>query len=273
MTEQTETAMDRLGRYLAARLERPSRGFRPYVYSDLDRLRAVLRPADVILVEGVSRISVAIKYITQSTWSHSALYVGDIFNEGGDDPHCIVEANLGEGVVAARLSKYAHFHVRVCRAKRLRPSDQAVVLDFACKSVGKRYDLKNVADLLRYFMPTVPLPMRWRRRLLAIGAGDPTRAICSSLIAEAFGKVRYPILPEISRELRHEAEAQFQRREILHIRHHSLFAPRDFDISPYFQIVKPTIEAGFDYRSLHWSDTSLEPDRRTGDLERRVGNG
>lgn len=259
MTHEIDTAMDKFGRFLANRLETPSPGFRPYAYSDLDRLRAVLRPADVILVEGVSRISIAIKYVTQSTWSHSALYVGDIFGDGGEDPRCIIEANLGEGVVVSRLSKYAHFHVRVCRAKKLRPGDQARVVAFARASIGRRYDLKNVTDLLRYFLPTLPVPMRWRRRLLALGAGDPTRAICSSLIAEAFATVRYPILPEISREKRHDAEAQFQRREILHIRHHSLFAPRDFDISPYFQIVKPTIEFGFDYRSLRWSDTADEP--------------
>jgi hypothetical protein len=30
--------------------------------------------------------------------------------------------------------------------------------------------------------------------------------------------------------------------------------PRDFDISPYFEIVKPTIVQGFDYTSLHWAD-------------------
>ena len=30
--------------------------------------------------------------------------------------------------------------------------------------------------------------------------------------------------------------------------------PRDFDISPYFEIVKPTIVQGFDYTALHWAD-------------------
>jgi hypothetical protein len=30
--------------------------------------------------------------------------------------------------------------------------------------------------------------------------------------------------------------------------------PRDFDISPYFEIVKPTIVEGFDYTALHWAD-------------------
>ena len=254
MSAEGDTVMDRLGRRLAARLERPSPGFRPYAYGDPRALRRTLRPGDVLLVEGANRVSIAIKYLTQSTWSHSALYVGDALGEGGADPRCLVEANLGEGVVASRLSKYDHVHVRICRAKGLTPEDRDRVVGFMIDSLGKRYDLKNVTDLLRFFMPTPPVPVRWRRRMLAMGAGDPTRAICSSLIAEAFGRVRYPILPRISREGRRSDAAQFQRREILHIRHHSLYAPRDFDISPYFQIVKPTLEQGFDYRRLHWSD-------------------
>ncbi len=258
MTETRETLADRIGRHLAARLERPSPGFRPYAYGDPEALRRTLQPGDVLLVEGVNRISIAIKYLTQSTWSHSALYVGDALGAGGEDPPCLVEANLGEGVVASPLSKYDHVHVRICRAKGLSEADRARVVAFMVASLGKRYDLKNVTDLMRFFLPTPPVPMRLRRRMLALGAGDPTRAICSSLIAEAFAEVRYPILPRITRELRHDAEAQFQRREILHIRHHSLYAPRDFDISPYFQVVKPTLEQGFDYRALRWSDAGPE---------------
>jgi len=38
------------------------------------------------------------------------------------------------------------------------------------------------------------------------------------------------------------------------IRHHSLFAPRDFDLSPYFQVIKPLRVAEFDYRRLVWDD-------------------
>ena len=40
------------------------------------QLAATLRPGDVLLVEGNTRLSVAIKYLTQSTWSHAALFVG-----------------------------------------------------------------------------------------------------------------------------------------------------------------------------------------------------
>jgi hypothetical protein len=83
---------------------------------------------------------------------------------------------------------------------------------------------------------------------MALGSGHPSRIICSALIAQAFEHVHYPILPKVTR-----AESRQARREILEIRHSSLYAPRDFDISPYFQLVKPTIECGFDYRRLSWA--------------------
>jgi hypothetical protein len=85
--------------------------------------------------------------------------------------------------------------------------------------------------------------------MIAFGSGDPTRIICSALIAQAFEVVRYPILPKVT-----TAGTRRARREILHIRDSSLYMPRDFDISPYFEIVKPTIVHGFDYLSLHWAD-------------------
>ena len=102
-------------------------------------------------------------------------------------------------------------------------------------SIGMEYDLKNIVDLARYLVPTPPVPTRWRRGMLALGSGDPTRVICSTRIAEAFQSIAYPILPRIE-------------CETLHIRHHSLFTPRDFDVSPYFRVIKPTIEKGFDFR-------------------------
>ncbi len=98
--------------------------------------------------------------------------------------------------------------------------------------------------------------------MIAFGSGDPTRAICSTLIAQAFETVRYPILPKVERcakDGEQRVKGQAARREILHIRHHSLYAPRDFDISPYFAIVKPTIQRGFNYKKLRWGDAPAEP--------------
>ena len=39
-------------------------------------------------------------------------------------------------------------------------------------------------------------------------------------------------------------------RELRHNEKHGLFTPRDFDISPYFAVVKPLLEDGFDYRAV-----------------------
>ncbi len=255
MTDQIgaagDTVLDRLGRWMADRLRRESSGYQPYTPSDFPTLCATLRPGDVILIEGNERISKAIKYLTQSTWSHAALYVGDILpmpEDGGERPR-LVEVNLGEGCVAVPLSKYETYNTRICRAAGLDDDERAAVVQFMIGNLGLRYDLRNIFDLARYFLPTPPVPVRWRRRMLAFGSGDPTRAICSSLIAQAFQSIRYPILPE-----RRAGGSDYAAEEIYHIRHHSLFAPRDFDLSPYFRVVKPTLESGFDFRRMEWAE-------------------
>ena len=117
--------------------------------------------------------------------------------------------------------------------------------------------MKNIFDLARYLVQTPPVPVRWRRRMLALGSGDPTKAICTSLIAQAFQSVNYPILPETLLIKSDDESCLDCYNEVLHIRHHSLFAPRDFDISPYFQIIKPTIESGFDPHRVVWANAPL----------------
>lgn len=168
----------------------------------------------------------------------------------GERPR-LIEVNLGEGCVAAPFGKYASCNTRICRAAGLNDAERAAVVAFMTERLGAKYDMRNILDLLRYFFPTPPVPVRWRRRLLAFGSGDPTRAICPSLIAQAFQSIRYPILPDVRRD---EGEFAYSRREICHIRHHSLFTPRDFDLSRYFEVVKPHIQGGFDHRILAWGD-------------------
>lgn len=263
MSEQSSTLLDRLGRFLARRLQSESSGYQPYTPSDPETLHRTLQPGDILLIEGNQRISAAIKYLTQSTWSHAALYVGDALPEpedGSERPR-LVEVILGDGCISVPLSKYKTYNTRICRASGLTPDDRNTIVNFMIGKLGLHYDMRNIFDLMRYFLPTPPVPVRWRRRMISIGSGDPTRAICSSLIAQAFQKVSYPILPEITREKGHaSAESTYSRQEILHIRHHSLFTPRDFDLSPYFAIVKPTLTFGFDYKSLTWAKPqSSEP--------------
>lgn len=252
-----EGIVDRIGRLIARFLAGETPGYKPYTPSDPETLRATLQPADVLLVEGNQRISAAIKYLTQSTWSHAAVYIGDPLKPGDDRDAVLVEVTLAEGCVAVPLAKYRNHNTRICRPVGLTVADRKAVTDFMIGSLGHRYDMKNIVDLVRYLLPTPPVPVRWRRRMIALGSGDPTRAICSTLIAEAFQRIRYPILSVIepANDATAVAVSDYSRKDIIHIRHHSLYTPRDFDLSPYFRIVKPTIERGFDYKQLNWRDT------------------
>ena len=241
--------LDYIGRLIAAYLQKPAAGYEPFTPTDSTALRAYIKPGDILLIEGRNHISGIIKYLTQSTWSHAALYVGPIAGHEavGGEPCELVESNLDEGIICVPLSKYFKFHTRICRPIALSSDDCKKVCNYAIKRIGLQYDLKNLIDLARYLVP-LPVPQRWRRRMIALGSGDPTRLICSALIAQAFQSVGYPILPSITR-----VGSEHARQEIYHIRDCSLYTPRDFDISPYFAVIKPTIEVGFDYRKINWA--------------------
>ena len=194
----TSTLLDKIGAFVARKLTRQTSGYEPYAASRPELTAITLRPCDVLLVEGSgTKVSSTIRYLTQSTWSHAALYVGlgAGLGERDGEPLVLVEAELGHGVIASPLSKYATYNTRICRPIGLTPEDRAAVIRYAVERIGHRYDLKNIIDLLRYSLRP-PVPSRWRRRMLALGSGDPTRAICTTLIAQAFESVRYPVLPD-----------------------------------------------------------------------------
>lgn len=231
--------------------------------NDFGRLREHLRPADVVLVEGLSRMSAAIQAVTLSSWTHAALYLGrlDEFSdrnlaqrlaaENGwrDDQQLLVEAEVGRGCVITPLERYARNHLRLCRPRDLAEADREAVLGYAISRLGAGYDLRQVLDMLRFFFPYGLLPRRWRSSLFEVGHGEATRLVCSTLIAESFRVVRYPILPHIHRG----ADGGY----VFHRRNSRLFAPRDFDYSPYFDIVKYPFFGDDDtrlYRDMEWGD-------------------
>lgn len=263
--------MNWAGKKLAAYLSQPVEIDMRVATSRYEDLAATIKKGDILLVEGNSRISTAIKYLTQSTWSHAALCLGTGFSHArinSEDPF-LVEVDLNEGVRAVPLSFYSRFHTRICRPVGLMEKDIDVVVDHAASRIGNTYDLKNILDLARYLVQSPPVPQRWRRKLLALGSGDPTKAICSSMIAQAFQSIHYPILPEIIMKNSQERACRRCYREILQIKHHSLFTPRDFDASPYFEIIKPTLEKGFNPYKIEWSvqDETTKGEHSAAEIE------
>jgi Permuted papain-like amidase enzyme, YaeF/YiiX, C92 family len=248
---------------IIAYISQPTGRYAPFYAPDPELVRKALKPGDILLVEGNSRLSATIKYLTQSTWSHAALYVGERPGDAAPngEPNVLLEAEADTGVVTVPLSKYVSFHTRICRPVGLDDASTKQVLDYALARLGTKYDAQRIVDLARYLFPYPPVPVWFRRRMLSIGCGDPTRAICSTLIAQAFASIHYPILPE--RALingKTYAMAPYVQSENDHIRTYGLYTPRDFDVSPYFAIVKPTLVAGFDYRTVQWDPPGVTPE-------------
>jgi len=226
-----------------------------------------MRPGDVLLVEGEQRVSQVISYLTTSPWSHAALYLGDeapmdctsdaCRRFGDGSRHLIVEALTREGVVCAPLAKYRNHMVRICRPRGLSAEDAGVVTDHAARQIGKTYDVDNIVDLARFFLPAGLVPASFRREALHFGAGKPTEVICSSLVASAFARVGYPVLPlekaperrrTLVKRLFLRASGTFRVRRMPT----TLVVPRDFDLSPYFDVVKPLAPEASGYRKLAW---------------------
>ena len=234
--------------------------------TDFERLCEELHQGDILLVEGRTRVSHVIKSITNSPWTHSVMYIGrfdEIRDEslqekvsehftGESHEQLIIEAMLGEGTVIYPVTKYKNEHLRICRPKGLSRSDRQNVITFALSQLGYEYDVRHLLDLARFLLPYGILPRRWRSSLFQQYAGRSTRNVCSYMLGEAFSAVNFPILPIAER-----AEDGGLK---LYKRNPRLFTPRDFDYSPYFDIIKYPY-FGLDdvaaYRGLPWDTNGM----------------
>jgi hypothetical protein len=234
--------------------------------TNFERLRYELRSGDVLLVEGRSNVSEIIKTVTQSMWTHSLFYLGRLHDI--DDPvlrdhiqkfrHCnpdeqlIIEAILGKGIIVTSIDDYEGEHLRICRPRGITRADSQSVIKHAINHLGTDYNVRQIMDLARFMVPYWFLPRRWRSTLFEHNAGRPTKTVCSTMMAEAFASVRFPIVPVIHQDKR--GELSLIRRNA------KLITPRDFDHSPYFDVIKYPIldfdELGI-YRKLPWDQTSV----------------
>ena len=203
-------------RYLA----QPVKHYSPSTTGDLQSLVAVLRPGDVLLTDGKTRIAALVRRLTGSTWSHVSMYVGPL--DDGPDPRCIVEADIAAGVRAVPLSEFDGLRVRALRPAGLRDTDRRRVADWVVSRIGDEYDIVHAWTLARRL-----LGLAWPGRLPrppAHATRGATRFICSSLLAQAFVLVGCPIVP--AQGLRAAGMAD-----------HRYVTPRDFERASAFEVV------------------------------------
>lgn len=235
----------------------PKRGY----LSDFNRICQELQPVDILLIEGRSRASLIIKHVTQSPWSHAALYIGRVgditdpsyrrivehHSKYPPDTQLLIESEIGLGTIISSVDKYRFDHIRILRPHGLSRSAIPQIINYAISRIGRTYDVRHILDLLRFLFPWGLLPRRWRSTIFQHNALQPTKDICSTMIANAFHSVHFPILPVIRKNEAKEIE--------LIERNMNLFVPCDFDYSPFFDIIKYPIlpaDAQGEYKNLNW---------------------
>ncbi len=252
----TKSLSDFFYNYLTKEVMAP----RPY-YSNFQELSDQIQPSDVLLVEGRNRISRIIKNITHSPWTHAALFIGrpseiqdekllkliHPYHSDIDDTPLVIESIVGRGTLVAPLKNYHLEHLRICRARNLPKEDAKKVVSFALNRLGRPYNIRQILDLWRFLSSSKFFSWRWQSTLFEYNPGQATQDICSTMIAEAFGSIHYPILPLIQENTEKNLE--------LIQRNPKLYAPCDFDYSPYFNIIKypilPLDNPG-SFRDLPW---------------------
>lgn len=236
---------------------------------DFDRIVHEVRPADVLLIEGRNKASFLIKRLTQSTWSHSALYIGRLHDvedpllreqihqhyKGPINAQLLIESEVGKGTIISPINKYHEHHIRICRPAGLSYHDAQKIIAYAVNSIGKEYNVRHLVDLGRFLFGSRFIPRRWKSTLFRQEPGQATQDICSSMIAQAFESVNFPVLPLIRK-------GEKNQWELFH-RNAKLYTPSDFDYSPYFNIIKypifPMTEVA-PYHQLPWREGMIYSD-------------
>ncbi len=267
-----------LSRYLA----QPLSHYELRCRNDGELLKSAVQKGDVLLVEGDQRVSAVIKYLTQSSWSHAVLYIGDELLRGDEETkrraiemfgdqagHLIVEA-LTEGVVVSPLVKYIDVNIRICRPHRLRGEHLKIIMADAIESIGLRYDVRNILDLAVHLIVVSILPGRHREEILRLGSGVSSQVICTSLLGRLFHKIGFPVQPTVTYPDDALLGSSTERRSLWSLvarkppapysglyrrRHATVLTPRDFDLSPFFRIVKFNVlpQRSFDYSRIEWA--------------------
>lgn len=240
------------------------RFFPEYPLSDFDRIKHEVKQCDVLLVDGHSRMASTVKRLTTSAWSHAAIYIGrinDIANHeyrekllahfnGDADTQLLIEGDLGRGIIISPIQRYHKHHIRICRPNGIIFNDSQAVVNYCIDHLGKDYNVRHIFDLARLLIPWSILPRRWGSCIFKQSQKNENE-ICSSLIAKAFNKVNFPILPYAKRDSKNRIQL-FKRNPMLYV-------PKDFDTSPYFDIVKYPFFYGSKlptYKTMPWSKDS-----------------
>lgn len=257
--------------WICRRLQRDEQ-FSGQPSADLDSLRTVLKPCDVLLVAGHSNVDRTFKVIGDSRFARAVLYIGRLHDVADPalralladytpcepDTQLVIDARLERGLIVEPLSALEGRQIRVCRAQGLSDNEAQDVLRYAISRIGAGGSQSWGALALLTLMPWRWLPLRWRIGLFRRWAGELARALTGTVVADAFSFVQYPVLPLVKEDRSGSRLLRLQPRAI---------TAADFDHSPYFEIIKAPfqlteIPKGMDAVPWKGNQGALAPERQ-----------
>jgi len=240
--------------------------------ADLDSLRTVLKPCDVLLVAGHSSVDRTFKVIGDSRFARAVLYIGRLHDVADPalralladytpcepDTQLVIDARLERGLIVEPLSALEGRQIRVCRAQGLSDNEAQDVLRYAISRIGAGGSQSWGPLALLTLMPWRWLPLRWRIGLFRRWAGELARALTGTVVADAFSFVQFPVLPLVKEDRSGSRLLRLQPRAI---------TAADFDHSPYFEIIKAPfqlaeIPKGMDAVPWKGNQGALAPERQ-----------
>ncbi|EKF75193.1 hypothetical protein A11A3_04415 [Alcanivorax hongdengensis A-11-3] len=240
--------------------------------ADLDSLRPVLRPCDVLLVSGHSRVDRTFKAISDSRFARAVLYIGRLHDVADPtlralladytpcepDTQLVIDTRLERGLTVQPLTTLEGRQLRVCRPQGLSEQETQDVLRFAISRIGGASVRSWPALFMLTLMPWRWLTPRWRSRLFRRWAGDVLKALSGTLAGDAFSFVQFPVLPLVKENGTPPRLLRLQPRA---------FIAADFDHSPYFEIIKApfqmrAVPAGMDTLPWKGNQSALAPERQ-----------
>ena len=257
--------------WICRRLQRDEQ-FSGQPSADLDSLRTVLKPCDVLLVAGHSSVDRTFKGIGDSRFARAVLYIGRLHDVADPalralladytpcepDTQLVIDARLERGLIVEPLSALEGRQIRVCRAQGLSDNEAQDVLRYAISRIGAGGSQSWGALALLTLMPWRWLPLRWRIGLFRRWAGELARALTGTVVADAFSFVQFPVLPLVKEDRSGSRLLRLQPRAI---------TAADFDHSPYFEIIKAPfqlaeIPKGMDAVPWKGNQGALAPERQ-----------
>lgn len=225
-------------------------------WCSFDHAAQILSPADIVLIDGTAPADNRIKAITGSNWSQVLLYLGRLhdikdptlratasdFTPCQSNTQLLLKVDLVHGVHLITLSQLQESQLRICRPRGLNDDEKQTIIRYALSRLESHKKHAWWPAIRLLLVPWALLPRGWRKPVFKLLSGRRLRRSVGGTIGDAFSFIQFPILPLVKQDS--DGKTKLYRPYPM------VFYPSDFDLSPYFDVIKYSFADQIDGKGL-----------------------